>query len=73
MVVIASVEQATQLAMEFARKYYSYVFPISTRTENSRWIVDLDISYYKTNFVRLRIDRETGIIEDFKVTHGQLL
>ena len=73
MVVVQTVEQATQVAMEFARRYYSFIFPVSTRRENSRWIVDLDISYYKTNFARLRIDQETGTIEDFKVTHGQLL
>ncbi len=73
MTTIQSVEEATQLAMQFARRYYSYIFPISTKKEHSRWIVDLDISYYKSNFLRLRIDQETGTIEDFKVTHGQLL
>ena len=73
MTTIQSVEQATQLAMEFARRYYSFIFPVSTRRENSWWIVDLDISYYKTSYVRVRILAETGTIEDFKVTHGQLL
>ena len=73
MVVVQTVEQATRLAMEFAKRYYSFIFPVSTRKENSRWIVDLDVSYYKTNFARLRIDQETGTLEDFKLTHGQLL
>ena len=59
--------------MEFARRYYPYVFPVSTRREHSQWIVDLDISYWKTNFVRLKIQVETGTIDEFKVTHGQLL
>ena len=73
MTTIQTVEQATQAAMEFARKYYPYVFPLSTRRVNSQWIVDLDISYWKTNFVRLKIQVETGTIDEFKVTQGQLL
>ena len=73
MATVQSVEEATRLAIEFARRCYSNIFPVSTRKENSRWIVDLDISYYKTSYVRLRIDQETGTIEDFKVTQGQLL
>jgi hypothetical protein len=70
---IQTVEQATQAAMEFARKYYTYVFPVSTRRVNSQWVVDLDISYWRTNFVRLKIQVETGIIDEFKVTQAQLL
>ena len=66
-------EQATQAAMEFARKYYPYVFPVSTRRVNSQWIIDLNISYWKMNFVRLKIQVETGTMDEFKVTHGQLL
>jgi hypothetical protein len=44
MTVVQTVEQATQLAIDFARKYYSFVYPIGARKENSRWVVDLDIS-----------------------------
>jgi hypothetical protein len=73
MTTIQSIEQATQLAVEFTRRYYSFVFPVSTKKENSFWIVDLDISYYRPSYVRLRILVETGTIEDFKVTPGQLL
>ena len=73
MTTIQTVEQATQAAMEFTKKYYPYVFPLSTRRVNSQWIVYLDISYWKTNFVRLKIQIETGTIDEFKVTQAQLL
>ena len=73
MVVVQTVEHATQLAMEFAKKYYSFIFPVSTKRENTHWIVDLDISYYRPSYARLRIFVETGAVEDFKVTPGQLL
>ena len=73
MTTIQTVEQATQAAMEFARKYYLYVFPLSTRRVNSQCIGDLDNSYWKTNVVRLKIQVETGIFDEFKVTQGQLL
>ena len=70
---IQTVEQATQAAIDFVRKYYSFVYPISTRKENSRWIVDLDISYFRPSYVRVKLLAETGSLEDFKVTLGPLL
>ena len=70
---VQTVEQATQLALDFVRKYYSLVFPISARKETPRWIVDMDISYFKPSYARVKILAESGTIEDFKVTLGQLL
>jgi len=70
---IQTVEQATQLAVDFVRKYYSFVYPIAARKENSRWVVDLDISYFRPSYVRVKVDAETGALEDFKVTLGPLL
>ena len=70
---VQTVEQATQLALDFVRKYYSLVFPISARRETSRWIVDMDISYFKPSYARVKILADSGTIEDFKVTLGQLL
>lgn len=46
---------------------------MATRKENSRWIVDLDISYFRPSYVRVKILAETGSLEDFKVTLGPLL
>jgi len=71
--VVQSVEQATQMAIEFVGKYYSFVYPVAATKENSRWIVDLDISYFRPSYVRVKILSETGALEDFKVTLGPLL
>ncbi len=73
MTLVENVEQATQAAIDFVRKYYSVVYPIAARRENSRWIVDLDISYFRPSYVRVKILVETGTLEDFKVTLGPLL
>ena len=73
MTSIQTVEQATQLAVDFVRKYYSFVYPIAARKENSRWVVDLDISYFRPSYVRVKVLAETGALEDFKVTLGPLL
>lgn len=73
MTAIQTVEQATQLAVDFVRKYYSFVYPMAAREENSRWIVDLDISYFRPSYVRVKLLAETGRLEDFKVTLGPLL
>lgn len=72
MTAIQTVEQATQVAIDFVRKYYSFVYPISTRKETSRWVVDLDISYFRPSYIRVKILAETGTLEDFKVTLGPL-
>jgi len=73
MAQVQTVEQATQLALDLVRKYYSFAFPISARRKNSRWIVDLDISYFKPSYMRVKILAESGALEDFKVTLGPLL
>jgi len=73
MTPVQTVEQATQAAVDFIRKYYSFVYPIAARKENSRWIVDLDISYFRPSYARVKILSETGVLEDFKVTLGPLL
>jgi hypothetical protein len=70
---VQTVEHATQVAIDFVRKYYSFVYPISARRENSRWVVDLDISYFRPSYVRVRILAESGTLEDFRVTLGPLL
>jgi hypothetical protein len=66
-------EQATQVAIDHVSKYYSSVYPVSARRENSRSIVDLDISYFRPSYVRVKIIAETGTLEDFKVALGPLL
>ena len=73
MTAIQTIEQATQLAIDFARKYYSFVYPVAAKKETSRWIVDLDISYFRPSYVRVKILAESGTLEDFKVTLGPLL
>ena len=73
MTAIQTVEQATQLAIDFVRKYYSFVHPIAARKENSQWVVDLDISYFRPSYVRVKVLAETRTLEDFKVTLGPLM
>ena len=73
MTTVENVGQATQIALDFVKKHYVFVYPIAAKKENSRWIVDLDISYFKPGYVRVSILAESATIEDFKVTLGQLL
>jgi hypothetical protein len=46
---------------------------MAARKENSRWIVDLDISYFRPSYIRVKIVAESGILEDYRVTLGPLL
>jgi len=58
--------------MEFVKKYYAFAFPLAAKKETSRWVVDFDISFFNPKYARVRL-WESGEIEDFKVTLGQLL
>ena len=60
------------MALEYVKKYYAFVFPVSAKKEASRWVVDFDISYFNPKYARVKV-AESGIIEEFKVTLGQLL
>jgi len=70
---VQTIEQATQVAVDFVRKYYSFVYPIAARKVTSSWVVDLDISYFRPSYIRVKIFADTGSLEDFKVTLGPLL
>jgi hypothetical protein len=70
--LVQTVDQAVQVATDFVMKYYSFVYPVAARKENSRWVVDLDISYFRPSY-RVKIFAETGTLEDFRVTLGPLL
>jgi hypothetical protein len=41
MTAIQTIEEATQIAIDFVRKHYSFVYLMAAKKENSRWIVDL--------------------------------
>jgi hypothetical protein len=71
--LVQTVDQAVQVATDLVRKYYSFVYPVAARKENSRWVVDLDISYFRPSYIRVKIFAETGTLEDFRVTLGPLL
>jgi len=73
LVAVQTIEQATQVAVDFVRKYYSFVYPIAASKVTSSWVVDLDISYFRPSYVRVKIFADTGSLEDFKVTLGPLL
>jgi len=73
LVAVQTVEQATEVAVDFVRKYYSFVYPIAAKKVTSSWVVDLDISYFRPIYVRVKIFGDTGSLEDFKVTLGPLL
>lgn len=69
---VQNVEDATRVAVDFVKKYYAFVFPISAKKESARWVVDLDLSFFNPRYARVRIT-DSGTVEDFKITLGQLL
>lgn len=69
---VQTVEDATRIAVDFVKKYYAFVFPVSAKKESARWVVDLDLSFFNPKYARVRI-AESGKVEDFKITLGQLL
>ena len=64
---VKTAEEATQIAVAFVKKYYGFVFPIETKKEDHRWIVDLDVSVFRPRFARVKVDSVTGSVENFSV------
>ena len=71
-VKVRTADQATQIAVAFVNRYYGFVFPIETKKEDHRWIVDLDVSVLRPKYARVRINGDTGAIENFSVRDTRL-
>lgn len=65
---IESAEQATEIAVDFLKKYYQILQkPLSAKLEQGQWIVEVDVGVFHTIAARVVIDAETGKILTYVV------
>ena len=65
---VDSADQATEIAVDFLKKYYQILQrPLSAKLENGKWIVEVDIGPFLTKVAKVTVDAETGIILDYQV------
>lgn len=69
---VKTADQATQIAVTFVQRYYKFVFPIETKKEDHRWIVDLDVSVFRPKIARVKVSSVTGDVENFSVRDTRL-
>jgi hypothetical protein len=65
---IESAEQATEIAVDFLKKYYQILQkPLSARLEQGKWTVEVDVGVFHTLAARVIIDASTGRILTYEV------
>lgn len=65
---VESATQATDIAVEFLKKYY----PISYRAlkatqEDGEWVIEVDVGAFLVRVARVSIEAETGDITSYEV------
>ena len=64
---VISADKATQLAVDFLKRYYSYVKPTKATKDNHMWIVEVDVGLFLTKIAKVYIDVNTARITEYNV------
>lgn len=69
---IKSADRATAVAVDFLKRYYSYIKPIRANKANNIWIVELDVGLLLKEIAKVHIDANTGFIVEYDVPKGEV-
>ncbi len=62
------VEQATEIAASFLKKYdYHFIRPIKAVREGDVWLVEIDVGIYTPRIAQSKVDVKTAMILDYMV------
>lgn len=64
---VKSATSATEIAVSFMRKYYSYVRPLKAAREDNTWIVEIDVGAYGIKIAKVKLDAMSGDILEYIV------
>ena len=65
---VESDTQATDIAVEFLKKYYQISQrPLNATQEKGKWTVEVDVGAFVERVARVTIDAETGDIASYAV------
>lgn len=64
---VRNAQQATEIAMEFLRKYHTYSSPKRAVKQDSAWLVQADVGLFETRIAKILIDARTGEILDYVI------
>ena len=57
---VKSAKEATTIATNFLKQYYSFMRPKSASKDNDFWVVEVDVGVITTEIARVRIDASTA-------------
>ncbi|MBI4203127.1 MAG: hypothetical protein HY532_08465 [Chloroflexi bacterium] len=64
--MIASASQATEVAVEFLKRYYPFIAPVKVKKENELWLVQADVGAVTVRLATVVVDAQTGEILSFE-------
>lgn len=64
---VTSAEQATNIAINFLKRYYYFARPVSAKRSNGTWEVLLDVGIVERKVARTEIDGATGEIVAYEL------
>jgi hypothetical protein len=67
MIAIDSAQRATDIAVDFFKKYRPIVLPISARREGDVWVVTVDVGVFLVKPATVLIEASTGKIKEYNI------
>ena len=67
MAEVNSASEATQIATNFLKEYYSYRRPIKATKADTTWVVEIDVGLIFTQVAKITVDSQTGAILEYSV------
>lgn len=63
--MMTSAGQATEVAVEFLKRYYAFVVPVKAQREDGQWLVQADVGAIAVRLATVRLDAQSGEILSF--------
>ena len=64
--MITSASQATEVAVEFLKRYFPFIAPVKAQKENGLWLVQADVGAVAVRLATVVVDAQTGEIRSFE-------
>ena len=66
-IAVKSAREATEIAVDFVKKYRSYVRPVKAVREGGTWLVEIDVGPIFTAMAKIKIDAKSGDILEYNI------
>lgn len=70
---VSTADKATQVAVDFLKRYYSYTRPIRATKSDHIWVVEVDVGYFLEKIAKVHVDQDSASIIEYYIPKAEEL